>query len=329
VSNLLVGLVGALLATNQPAAVSNLVHQYTGARVEITDPNDPVEKEFKQVMDADDAAQAEVDEWIQTNQKFAAKGAGESDAALNRRILARFEPVRKAYDDFLARHTNHARAHLAYAGFLQDIFDEEAAVPHMEKAREIDPRNPAPWNNLANHYGHYGDVKKSFAYYAKAIELDPTESVYFQNFGTTVYLFRKDAMEFYDINEQQVFDKAMDLYAKARKLDPQDFPLATDLAQSYYGIRPFRTNDAFVAWTNAFNIARDDIEREGVHVHFARLNWMIGRTNEARLHLNAITNEMYAEIKDRLTRNLTNAPPDRSTPLSSIPERAPGKLKVE
>lgn len=328
-SNLLVGLVGALLATNQPAAVSNLVHQHTGARIEITDPNDPVEQEFRKLMAVDDAAHAEVDEWIQNNQKFAAKGAGEPNAELNKRIFARFEVVRKDYDDFLARHPNHARAHLAYAGFLQDILEEDEAVLHMEKAREIDPKNPTSWNNLANHYGHYGDVKKSFAYYAKAIELDPTETVYRQNLGTTVYLFRKDAMEFYGISEQQVFDKAMELYAQARALDPQDFPLATDVAQSYYGIRPFRTNDAFVAWTNAFNLARDDIEREGVQVHFARLNWLIGRTNEARIHLDAITNVMYAEIKDRLTRNLTNAPPDRSTPLSSIPEHPPGKLKVE
>lgn len=328
-SNLLVGFVGALLATNQPAAVSNLVHQHTGARVEITDPNNPVEQEFKKVMEADDAAQAEVDEWIQTNQKFAARGAGESNAELNRRILARFDPVRKGYEDFLTRHTNHARAHLAFSGFLQDIGEEEEAVKHMEKAREIEPQNPAAWNNLANHYGHYGDVKKSFAYYAKAIELDPNESIYHQNLGTTVYLFRKDAMEYYGINEQQVFDKALGIYAKARQLEPQDFPLATDVAQSYYGIRPLRTNDALVAWTNAFNLARDDIEREGVHVHFARLKWMAGRTNEARLHLDAITNVMYTEIKERLTRNLTNAPPDRSTPLSSIPEQPPGKLKDE
>ena len=27
-------------------------------------------------------------------------------------------------------------------------------------ATPIDPKNPAPWNNLANHYGHNGDVKK-------------------------------------------------------------------------------------------------------------------------------------------------------------------------
>jgi tetratricopeptide (TPR) repeat protein len=329
VNDLLAALAGALLATNQPVALSNLVHQTTGVAVSIPDPNDPVEKEFKKLMMEDDAAQAEADDWIRDNQKFAAKGAGESDAELNRRILARFAKVRRGYDDFLARHTNHARAHLAYAGFLQDIQQEGDAVPHMEKARELEPTNPAPWNNLANYYGHFGEVKKAFEYYAKAIELNPNESVYFQNLGTTVYLYRKDAMEFYQINEQQVFDKAMGLYASARKLEPDDFPLATDVAQSFYGIRPFRTNDALVAWTNAFNLARDDIERQGVHVHFARINWLIGRTNLASAHLDDITNEMYAEIKGRIVRNLPLPPPDRSTPLSSIPEQPPGKVKEE
>jgi hypothetical protein len=138
--------------------------------------------------------------------------------------------------------------------------------------------------------------------------LDPSESVYYQNFGTTVYLFRKDAREYYHIEEQQVFDKALGLYEKARKIEPDDFPLATDLAQSYYGIKPLRTNDALVAWTNAINVARDEIEREGVHVHFARINWMIGRKSIAQGHLDAITNAMYADVKKRIARNLEYRP---------------------
>jgi tetratricopeptide (TPR) repeat protein len=310
---------------NLPAAVTNSTVNSVGAAVKATDTNNPVEAEFQKLMDEDNAAQAEVDEWIRDNQAFAAKGAGESDADLNKRILARFDIVRKGYDDFLTRHTNHARAHLAYAGFLEDIHDENAAVPHMEKSRELDPKNPAAWNNLANYYGHFGEVQKAFEYYAKAIELNPTEPVYFHNFGTTVYLFRKDAKEFYHIDEQQVFDKALGLYAKATQLAPDDFPLATDVAQTYYGIKPLRAEEALKSWTNALVIARDDIEREGVHLHFARINWMAGRTNEARTHLQAVTNALYVELKQRIARNLdsttpesraTNAPlpsPDKST----------------
>ena len=101
--------------------------------------------------------------------------------------------------------------------------------------------NPAVWNQLANYYGHNGDVTNAFAHYAEAIRLDPTEPVYYQNFATTVYLFRKDAQEFYRITEPQVFDKALDLYRKAMKLNPDSFVLATDYAESYYGIKPWRT----------------------------------------------------------------------------------------
>ena len=298
---LLAGL-SLLLAANLLAADSQPALR--SASVSPASTNDPVEAEFKAVMEKDDDAQAEVDQWIRDNQAFAAKGAGEPDAELNKRIRSRLATVRQAYEDFLKHHPDHARAHLAYAGFLQDLHEEDDALPHMEKARELDPKNPAAWNNLANYYGHYGDVKKSFEYYAKAIELDPNEPVYYHNFGTTVYLFRKDAKEFYHINEQEVFDKALDLYAKAMKLSPEDFPLAHDVAQTYYGIKPLRAEAALKSWTNALAIAHDSIEREGVFLHLARVKWMAGRTNEARAHLGAVTNSMYAELKRRMERNL-------------------------
>ena len=120
--------------------------------------------------------------------------------------------------------------------------------------------------------------------------MNPNEPVYYQNLATTVYLYRKDAEQFYGINEQQVFDKALALYRKAMQLDPDNFPLATDYAQSYYGIRPLRTNDALVAWTNALQIAHDDIEREGVYIHLARIKIAAGRFDEARAQLDAVTN---------------------------------------
>jgi tetratricopeptide (TPR) repeat protein len=323
VTNLLIGLVSALVATNSPTAVSNLMVNTTGVSVSVPDTNSPVEKEYQKLLDDDDTAQAEVDKWIRDNNEFAKSGAGVPQAELNRRIQTRFEPIRKGYEDFLQRTPDHARARLAYGSFLGDIHDEEAARVQLEKARELDPSLPAAWNNLANYYGEFGEVKKAFEYYAKAIELNPSEPVYYHNFGTTVYLFRKDAMEFYGFTEQQVFDKALDLYSKSMKLDPGNFPLASDVAQSYYGIRPLRAEDALEAWTNALHIAHDEIEREGIYMHFARVKMVAGRFDEAWQQLNAVTNDMYAELKRTLTRNLedrerqakeTNAPSAAAVP---------------
>jgi tetratricopeptide (TPR) repeat protein len=319
VINLLIVVLGAAIGANQPGAVTKQGRQTNGAPAALA--NDPVEKEYEKLVEDDDAAQAEVDKWIEENNQFAAKGAGVPAADLNQRIKQKFDPIRKRYEDFIKQHPDHVRVRVAYASFLGDMHDEEGSQQQLEKALELDTNNPAVYNNLANIYGHEGPVKKAFEFYAKAIELSPLEPVYFHNFGTTVYLFRKDAREFYGITEQQVFDKALGLYAKAIKLDPTNFPLASDVAQTYYGIKPTRTEDALKAWTNALHIANDEIEREGVYLHFARLKLHAERFDEARAHLNAVTNEMYADLKKRLARNIveqekeakaakeTNAPP--------------------
>jgi tetratricopeptide (TPR) repeat protein len=305
VNGLFIGLLGALLATNQPQAVSNLIQQNTGLSVAIPNPNDLVEKELQQLMIEDDAAMAEVDKWIQDNNAFAAKGAGESKAELNARIMARLNVVRKHYEDFLRRYPDFARGRLAYASFLNDIGDEEAAKVQNEKALQLDPKNPAVWNNLADYYSENGGITNAFAYLAKAIELDPNEPVYYQNLAMAVYLFRPDAMEFYHINEQQVFDKSIALYRKAMQHDPDNFSLATEYAEGYYGIRPLRTDDALAAWTNALQIAHDDIEREGVFIHLARVEMLAGHFAEARAQLDAVTNEQYASLKHTLEDAIT------------------------
>jgi tetratricopeptide (TPR) repeat protein len=324
VNDLTTGLLSALLATNQPQAVSNLIQQNAGITVSIPIKNDPAELELERLMMDDDAAQAEVDKWIRENDEFAAQGAGVSKEELNKRILARFDSVRRAYEDFLRRNTNSARGFLAYGSFLNDIGDEDAAAAQYEKSRRLDPKNPAAWNNLANYYGEQGPVTNAFAYYAKAIELNPNEPVYYQNLATSVYLFRQDAREFYGLNEQQVFDKALALYQKAMRLDPDNFPLATDYAMNYYGIRPLRTNDALVAWANTLKIAHNETEREGVYIHLARIKTSIGRFDEARAHLDAVTNSVYADMKQRLERNLAER--ERA---ATNPAVVPAKIMLE
>ena len=299
-NQLLIGLVGALLATNQPQAVSNLIQQNAGVSVNIPNPNDPAEKELDRLMSEDDAAMAEVDKWIQDNNAFTAKGAGETRAELNKRIMARLDIVRKSYEDFLRRYPNFVRGHLAYASFLNNIGDEEAGKAQNEKARALDPKDSAAWNNLGNYYGENGPITNAFVYFAKAIELDPGEPVYYQNLATMVYLYRTDAKSFYHIDEQQVFDKSLALYRKAVQLDPDDFPLVTDYAESYYGIRPLRTNEALLAWTNALQVAHNDVEREGVYIHLARIKMLAGRYAEARAQLNPVTNAEYSSLKHTL-----------------------------
>jgi tetratricopeptide (TPR) repeat protein len=302
VHELLIGLVGALIATNQPLAVSNLIQQHTGVTIALVNPHDPTEQELRRLMVEDETALDEVDKWIRENNAFAAQGAGEGKEAMNRRIRERLDAVRKGYEDFLRRNPDSARGHLACGTFLNDIGEEAAALPHFEAAARLDPRNPAAWNQIANYCGEHGPITNAFVSYAKAIALNPLEPVYYQNLANTVYLFRRDAMAFYGIDEAQVFDKSLALYRQAMQLDPHNFLLAADYAESYYGIRPLRTNDALAAWTNVLQIAGDERQRQQVHIHLARLKMAASRFAEARAHLGAVSNAAFADTRRRLER---------------------------
>ena len=317
-NDLLIGLLSAAVATNAPTALSNFVKQRTGAAVEVVQSNDPVEQAYRKLMTDDDAAQADVDGWISERQKSGRKETDVEQAAFRARIKRRFEPVIQGYERFIEAHPQHANARLAYGSFLNDIGEEDSAEAQWEKARELDPANPAAWNNLANFNGHRGDVKKAFGYYERAIELGPSEPVYFQNFATTVFLFRKDAREHYNITEQEVFAKAMGLYRKAAALDPGNFSTAAELAQTYYGIILPKGNDpaakrqaelkqadeALAAWRAASKLARNEAEREGINLHFARWQINSDRLAEARKSLDAVTNDMWLPSKATLVKKL-------------------------
>lgn len=295
-----------MMSTNAPVAVSNFVTQTTGVSVEaVANANDPAEKAYRQLLELDETTTEEIDKWIRDAQAMALKsGVDAPNITLNAKIRERLEAVKAAYEKFVEKNPKHVKAWLAYGSFLNEVGQETEAAAKWEKARELDPTNPAPWNNLANYYGHKSPVKKAFEYYAKAIELNPNEPVYYHNFGTTVFLFRKDAKEYYGLEEQQVFDKALELYQKSLKLDPDNFILAQDIAQTYYGIKPPRLEEALKAWDYTLSKARDDYERQGVQIHLARFKINAGKLDEARTHLSLVTHEDYKSLKERVTTTL-------------------------
>src|SRR5690348_8488168 len=88
-ASLLSGLLGVLVATNQPSAMSNLLHEKTGARIEVADTNDPVEREYLRLLEMDDAAQAEVDRWLTDNSKLAGTGASIDSGTMQGKIRQR------------------------------------------------------------------------------------------------------------------------------------------------------------------------------------------------------------------------------------------------
>ncbi len=308
----------AALATNAPApgpAGTPIPSTNTGVEFAIPagTPGGRIEQEYQQLLHLDNEMMREIDDLILAAD---ARGPEADREELQRQINERISRVMTAYDAFLERHPDHVDGRIAYGSFLNDTGQETEARLQWERALRLDPKNPAIYNNLAGIYGHRGPVTNAFVYYEKAIELEPNEPVYYHNFGTTVFLFRKDVMEHYRLDdEQKVFDKALELYEKAFRLSPTNFLLAQDIAQTYYGIRPPRHDAALAAWRRAYELASDDLERQGVRIHFARILTQAGRFDEARRELELVTDPRHADLKRRIQRTMerlekgTNAPP--------------------
>lgn len=262
---------------------------------------DPAEKEFRQLVVESYAAQHE-GERLREQQSLTEDEAQAQN--LKRKIDERYAKTKTAFAAFLAKYPDHGPAEAAYGRFLAETFDEKGARVHLEKALALGEKSANTYNDLANLCGHNGDVKKAFEYYAKAIELDPQDSNIAYNFGTTLYVFRHDAMEFYHLGEQQLYDKSLALMQKSIQLNPRNYKFATEVAQTYYGIKPLRTEEALRTWTNVLAIASDEEERENAHLHLARVKILAGRLAEAQKHLNLVTNEACSEMKARVVRSL-------------------------
>lgn len=309
------GLLSAAFATNQVVAVSNHVARATGIHLPLVDPTSPAEVEFDRLLEQDQDALDAVDRWILEERRLADQGAGMPPTGLNARITERFRPVEEAYHDFLKRHPQHLRARLALGSFFNETGREAEAVAEWEKVREMAPNDPVAWNNLANHFAHRGPILRGLEFYEKAIELNPAEVVYRRNLASVVFLFRKDALAYYGLpDDQAVLWKSLDLYREARRLTPGDFSLATELAQVYYFLEPRSPDDPEAArklvdeslrvWQEARALAESDLAKEGVDIHLTRVCLNAGRLDEARKHLARVTSPAYEMVRKAQEKRL-------------------------
>lgn len=165
------------------------------------------------------------------------------------------------------------------------------------------------WNDWGNEYGHSGPVTNSFICYLNAVRLMPHESTYHRNLATSLFMYRKDAKDFFSVNEEQVFDMSLREYRKARILAPDNFELAKELALVHYAVKPFRAEEALKEWNRLLKLAEDrsEGELEEVYLNLARVNYMAARYAEAQKWLLKVHAPEREDMKNILWRRVTES----------------------
>ncbi|WCJ59314.1 tetratricopeptide repeat protein [Fontisphaera persica] len=290
------------------------------------------EEELEAIVQLDDLVHEEIEQWLSEGETNRVDVA--SRAALNLKIKQRREMVQAAYEKFVQRHPENARARLLWGSFLRECGRDKEAVAQWEEARRLAPTNAAAWNNLGNYYAEEGPATNAFTHYARAMELAPKEPLYAQQMARCLLVHEEEAAAWYGVGREEVIRKAQEHLRRACGLAPTNFALATELAQTYYLLKVPLTGDrrkdwqaaqqltdeALAAWEAAGKLAGTEVERQGVLVHRARILISAERWAEARRTLEQIKEPSLAGLKVELEARLAAREKAPEAPAAPAPK---------
>jgi tetratricopeptide (TPR) repeat protein len=259
------------------------------------DPRD-AERQFRFLLSRGDELRAQSDEF-----------GNHTSAAVTNHWKAQFHRLEGDYQHFLNNHPQHARAMVAYGDLLYEEENEEAGVRWWEKAIAADPREPYAYNELANHYGHFGKADEALRYYEKAIELAPTESIFRFNWATTCQLFRKESHAVYGWSVDEIFQHSLEQFRSARDLSPQDYDLSTAYAETFYQMPKPDWREAYKAWQFCLNQLLTDSQRQFVCANLARVCIRLERYDEAREWVSKLSGSGQDSVRRAIERKIAES----------------------
>ncbi len=225
----------------------------------------------------------------------------------------RFRVVRRAYEEFLSRYPNNARANTYYGELLYDRFGDHArAIQCWKLAEQLDRKLSLPLNDLAIHYCHYGQPDLGLKYFERAIELDPDNPDYLFN-GAQFYLtLGPHVKRMHKWDNDRVYKEAMKFSKRAVELRPNDYELWEDYAVNFFAAENFGVEADWKQAADVWRQARAAAKRPD-HVFFTWINEAraaIRAKDEARaascleeaLKLqpdSEVTKQLLAEVRER------------------------------
>jgi tetratricopeptide (TPR) repeat protein len=273
----------------------------------LTNSAEKIEARYQSILQLDEAALTDIQNLIKNwNAQQNSEASPRSEEDLRKVIRFKVDAVKTAYRDFLRENPNHIKTMIAFGRFLCDMQEEQEGVQWWEKARELEPKNAAVRNNLANYYGHEGEPKRAIEEYEAAISIQPGEPMYHFNLANIFYLFRKETSELKKWSEEEVFDHALESFRKARDLEPGNYDYAYAYAETFYGVKNPNWNRALDAWDYCLKLNITPLQREQIYTHLARINLRLDRIGKARDYLAQVKSEQWQDLRTRLTEIATH-----------------------
>ncbi len=182
--------------------------------------------------------------------------------------------------------------------------DLASAITYMEKAMELaeysknDYLKQWSYTNLADFYGHDGQIKKSYVYYLKALELEPQDAYAKKGIAWIVYSYERNPEEALRIlNSITNYYNAPDYYLlkvdiaeymnnnKVKENNLNEFAVTVD--KKYYGVMYNRHNALLLSndkksINKAYNIALEEVKNRPTAQSYDLLAWTLYKKGDVQ-----------------------------------------------
>ena len=207
----------------------------------------------------------------------------------------------KIYADLAAKYPQDAAIRNGHAEFLWSIGEQPRAVETWEAAAALEPKNAIVLDHLAGSYLAAGEVKKSAAYYARAVESAPQNAAYRFTLANVTFLFRHQLLDAAQPDEAAVLDHALALFAETSRLEPLNVEYARAYAETFYSVPKADWNAALAAWQRFAAITP---QADFAQANLARVHLKLGQKDAARACVEKIQTADFQRLKARLSERI-------------------------
>lgn len=235
---------------------------------------DPVDRELRRRIASHKREIERMESWLTEPGPFGLyiQNDGRVNPDYDEEIERGVARMRALYEDFIARHPDHASGRIAYGDFLEEIDEFPDATEQWEAAMKLDPQLPAAWQRQSRIALGNNDFSATLASYAQAIELDPKNWDYHYHVAALVFSNLDKAAAHYEEEPRQSADRAISHYRQALTYNPSNFQLASELAFAYANMAPPNYEQSMATWEYSQRYARDITDLEGVYLSMAQVS---------------------------------------------------------
>jgi cytochrome c-type biogenesis protein CcmH/NrfG len=120
-------------------------------------------------------------------------------------------------------------------------------------------------------------------------------------------MFRTESHAVYGWTKEEIFQRSLEQFRKARDLAPQNFELASGYAETFYMMPKPDWQEAYAAWKFCLNQPVNDSQRQLVYTHLARTSMRLERFEEASEWASKLTSPGPGSLRPLLERLIAEA----------------------